>query len=189
MNRTRRIAAALVATAALAAPTSVIVSAAEAKPSGDKPVKSQVKQLLKDIAGEDKRLARLATSHSVTDLADDNEAALVGNITTARADLTALRTAVEAADSTADTRAARKELHGFRVANFRQVVTVLKHVEELADDAAADPEAVAFLAAAETAALAVTATSPKAEVKAAKALVDSAKAELGLDEDAVAPTM
>ena len=69
-----------------------------------------------------------------------------------------MKAAVEAADSTVDTRAARKELRSFRVENFRLVVNVLRQAEGLADDAAADPEAQAFLAQAEEAALAITAT-------------------------------
>jgi hypothetical protein len=182
MNRTRRIVATVVATAALAAPTTLTMSAADAEPHSTTGAKPQAKQLLKDIAGKDKRLARLATSHSVTALADDTEAALVANVTEARDTLAVLRTTVEAADSAVDTRAVRKELHGFRTENLRQVVTVLKHVDALSDDAAADPEATALLTAAETAALAVTPTSPKADVKAAKALVHAAEAELGLDD-------
>jgi len=55
------------------------------------------------------------------------------------------------------------------------------------DDAAADPEALAFLARAESAALAVTATRTKAEIKAARDLVAEAQAALEPVEDAVAP--
>ena len=192
MTRTRRIVATLVATAALAAPTTLTMSTAEAKPSATKPVKTQAKQLLKDVAREDRQLVKLAGSHRVTALADDTEAELVANITEARATLADVKAAVEAADSTLDTKAARKDLRSFRVQNFKHAAHVLAKVEDLTDDAAADPEAQAFLAQAEAAALAVTATSTKAEVKAAKALLASATAELEgaeSDDEVVTPTV
>lgn len=182
MTRTRRLVATLVAAAALAAPTTLTISTAEAKPATT-PVKSQAKQLLKDVAREDRQLVTLATSQRLTELADDTEAELVVNITEARATLADVRTAVEAADSSLDTRAARKELRSFRVQNFKQAVHVLTKVEDLTDAAAVDPEAQTFLAQAEAAALAVTATSTKADVKAVKALLESAKVELGLTEN------
>ena len=185
MTRTRRIVATLVATAALAAPTTVSMSA-EATPAPDKTVKAQTKQLLKDVAGKDKRLARLAASHAVTALADDTEAQLVANVTEARDALADVGTAAEAADSTIDTRAVRKELRSFRVENFRLVVNVLRQVENLTDDAAADPEALVFLDEAEAAALELGATSTKSDVRAVRALLQSATSEL---ETVVAPTV
>lgn len=183
MNRNRRITATLLATAALAAP-SALATTAEARP--DKPaktVKAQSKQLLKDIAGKDKRLARLTTSNAVEGLADDTEAELVANVTDARTALADLATTVQAADSTVDTRAARKELRSFRVENFRVVVNVMKKVEGLEEAAAADPEAVMYLAAAEAAALEITATSTKADIRAVRAHVQAAQAELEGDTE------
>lgn len=183
MNRNRRITATLLATAALAAP-SALAATAEARP--DKPaktVKAQSKQLLKDIAGKDKRLARMATSNAVEGLADDTEAEVVANVTDARTALADLATTVEAADSTVDTRAARKELRSFRVENFRIVVNVVKKVEGLEEAAAADPEAVMHLAAAEAAALEITATSTKADIRAVRAHVQAAQAELEGDTE------
>ncbi|CAA9385042.1 MAG: hypothetical protein AVDCRST_MAG32-1922 [uncultured Nocardioides sp.] len=192
MTRTRRIVATLVATTALAVPTTLTMSTAEAKPSATKTVKSQAKQLLKDVAREDRQLVRLAGSHRVTGLADATEAALVANLTEARSTLAEVEAAVEAADSTVDTKAARKELRSFRVQNFKHAAHVLVKVEDLTGDAAADPEAQAFLAQAAAAALAVTATSTKAEVKAAKAHLASATAELEgaeSDDEVVTPTV
>ena len=183
MNRNRRITATLLATAALAAP-SALATTAEARP--DKPaktVKAQSKQLLKDIAGKDKRLARMATSNAVEGLADDTEAEVVANVTDARTALADLATTVQAADSTVDTRAARKELRSFRVENFRIVVNVVKKVEGLEEAAAADPEAVMHLAAAEAAALEITATSTKADIRAVRAHVQAAQAELEGDTE------
>lgn len=183
MTRTRRLIATVAATAALAAPSALATTAAAAPHEHkDKPakgtVKSQSKQLLKDVAGKDKRLARLAGSNAVARLADDTEAVLVANITDARTALGEVKTAVEAADSTVDTRAARKELRSFRVVNFRLAVNILKKAENLTEEAAADPEATTALESAETAALALTATSTKADVKAARAHLKLAHAEL-----------
>lgn len=175
MKRTTRLTAGLVATVALVAPSS-LATAQAAKP--DTGVKSQAKQLLKDIAGKDARLARLATSTAVTRLADDTEAELVSNLEEARAGLGEVKTSVEAADSTVDTRAARKELRTYRVENFRIVANVLSRAERLEESAAADAEAVEHLAAAEAAALEITATSTKADIRAARDHVKAAQAEL-----------
>lgn len=193
MNTTRRITATALATAALVAPSALsatAVAAVAAKP--DKPAHTatgQTKQLLKDIAGKDARLARLATSNAVASLADDTEAEVVARVGVARTTLADIRTSVEAADSTVDTRAARKELRSFRVENFRIVVTIVKKVERMEEAAAADPEAVTHLAAAEAAALAITATSTKADLRAAREHVQAAQAELEAEtetEDATA---
>ena len=84
MNTTRRIAATALATAALVAPAALSATAVAAPDKPTKPgkpaktVKAQTKQLLKDIAGKDKRLARLSTSNAVetaagnTNVAADN---------------------------------------------------------------------------------------------------------------------
>lgn len=190
MTRTRRLIATAAATAALVAPAAVTASATAAphehkdKPAKTKDdaakgtVKSQTKQLLKDVAGRDKRLARLAESNAVARLADETETQLVANIAAAQTALTDVRTAVEAADSTVDTRAIRKELRSFRVVNFRLALNILKQAENLAEEAAADPEATAALDAAEAAALLITATSSKADVKAARAHLELAHSEL-----------
>ena len=178
MKRTTRLTAGLVATAALAAPSAFATAQAAQPDKPSKPVKAQTKQLLKDIAGKDARLARLSTSAAVTRLADDTEAELVSNLDGARAWLGDVRTSVEAADSTVDTRAARKELRSFRVENFRIVVNILSKAERLEEPAAADAEAAGHLAAAETAALDITATSTKADIRAARDHVKAAQAEL-----------
>ena len=178
MKRTTRLTAGLVATAALAAPSAFATAQAAQPDKPAKPAKAQTKQLLKDIAGKDARLARLSTSAAVTRLADDTEAELVSNLDGARAWLGDVRTSVEAADSTVDTRAARKELRSFRVENFRIVVNILSKAERLEEPAAADAEAAGHLAAAETAALDITATSTKADIRAARDHVKAAQAEL-----------
>ena len=181
MNTTRRITAAALATAALVAPSALAATAVAAPDKPTKPattVKGQTKQLLKDIAGKDKRLDRLSTSTAVQALADDTEAEVVASVGEARAALADLRTTVEAADSTVDTRAAREELHSFRVENFRIVVNIVRKVEGLEEAAAADPEAVTHLADAEAAALEITATSTKADLRDARDHLKAAQAEL-----------
>ena len=182
MKRTTRLTAGLVATAALAAPSAFATAQAAQPDKPSKPVTSQTKQLLKDIAGKDARLARLSTSNAVTRLADETEAELVSNIEDARTSLGEVKTSVEAADSTVDTRAARKELRGFRVENFRLVVNILRTAEGLEEVAATDPEATDHLVAAEDAALAITATSTKADVRAARDHVQAAQAELDAED-------
>lgn len=204
MTPTRRIVATLVATAALVAPTTLTISTAEAaKPaSAGKPtkptkpgkpakagststVKSQLSQLLKDIAVRDQQLARLATSDAVTTLADDSEAVVVANIAAARATLAELRAAAQAGGSTFDARAARRQLHAFRVENLREAVEVLHEVEALAPAAATDPEAQAYLDQAKAGALALGVSSTKADVQAVQALVAAAEAELAPVEPVV----
>lgn len=184
MNTTRRVTATALATAALVAPSALSATALAAKP--DKPARAgtgQVKQLLKDIAGKDARLARLSGSTAVESLADDTEAEVVALVSAARTTLADLATSVEAADSTVDTRAARKALRSFRVENFRIVVTIVKKVEGMEAAAAADPEALTHLAAAEAAALAITATSTKADLRAAREHVQAAQAELDTETE------
>lgn len=171
----KHVVATAIATLALAAPSAALTAAAAA---GDHAPEAQTKQLLKDIAGKDQRLARLAGSNAVVRLADDTEAELVANLGDARAQLATIKAAAEAADSTMDTRAARKDLHLFRVENFRIVVNVLRQAERLSEAAATDPEAQAHIDMAEDAALAVTATSTKADLRAAREHLDEARTEL-----------
>ncbi|PVG82651.1 hypothetical protein DDE18_09760 [Nocardioides gansuensis] len=179
-HSTSRALAAAAAGVALLAPTAA-GHAAEAAP------KAQTKQLVKDVAGKDKRLARLATSTKVTRLADENEQVLVANITEDRADLAELKTAAEAADSTYDAKAVRKDLRSFRVENYVLAANIVKQAEALADEAAADPEAAAAVDAAIDAALALTADSTKADVKAARVHLQTAHEELDAEETTTTP--
>lgn len=184
LSRTRRTAAALVGTAALlAGPLATAPAHAAERPGADKPVKADkakapgTKQLLKTVAGKDKRLVRLATSNAVTRLHDAYEDDVVDGIEKSIAALTAIRTAVEAADSTFDTRAAAKDLRAFRVENHRLVVTVVAKAGRIHDEAmlAGDTGTAALATGAIEAALAVTATSPKSEIKAARAALEATK--------------
>lgn len=172
MKRTTRFTAGLVAAAALTAP-SAQATAVAVPPTTH--AHAQTKQLLKDIAGKDARLARLSTSAALARLSDDTEAALVANIDAARTTLSDIKMSVEAVDSTVDTRAERKELRAFRVENFRIVVNLLTRAEEVEETAAADPVTLAALAAVETAALEIDATSTKADIRAVRDQVNAAQ--------------
>lgn len=188
LSRTRRTAAALVGTAALlAGPLATAPAHAAERPGADKPVKADkadkadkakapgTRQLLKTVAGKDRRLVRLTTSNAVTRLDDAYEGDVVAGIEESIAALTAIRTAVEAADSTFDTRAAAKDLRAFRVENHRLVVTVVAKADRIHDEAmaAGDTGTAALATSAIEAALAVTATSPKREIKAARAALET----------------
>jgi hypothetical protein len=191
LSRTRRTAAALVGTAALlAGPLATAPAHAAERPGADKPVKADkadkadkakapgTRQLLKTVAGKDKRLVRLTTSNAVTRLDDAYEGDVVEGINQSIAALTAIRTAVETADSTFDTRAAAKDLRAFRVENHRLVVTVVAKAGRIHEEAvlAGDTGTAALASSAIEAALAVTATSPKSEIKAARAALEATEA-------------
>ena len=131
---------------------------------------------------KDARLERLSTADRTTVLADEHEAVVVANIGADRAALATLRSEAEAADSTLDTRAVRTELRDFRVVNYVLSTNILRQAEDIADEAAADPEAVAHLDEAVTAALAITAESTKSDVREAREHLRLAKNELDEDE-------
>jgi hypothetical protein len=183
LSRARRTAAALVGTAALVAGPLAVSPADAARPHTEKPATTEkadkadkakaprTKQLLKTVSVKDARLARMSTSKAVTRLDDAYEGEVVAGIDASREALAEIAAAVEAADSTFDTRAAARDLRAFRVENHRLVVTVVAKADRLLDEATAagDTETAAVATTAIDAALAVTATSPKSEVKAARA--------------------
>jgi hypothetical protein len=200
--RARRTVAVLVGTAALVAgPLAVSPADAAERPRTEKPAKAdkgdkaekadkadkakapRTKQLLKTVAGKDKRLARMSTSTAVTRLDDAYEPDVVAGIEASRDALAAIATALETAGSTLDTRAAAKDLRAFRVENHRLVVTVVAKADRLLDQAtlAGDTGTAALATSAIEAALAVTATSPRSEVKAARAALEAASTD-ELDE-------
>jgi hypothetical protein len=195
LSRARHTVAALIGTAALvAAPLAVSPAHAAERPGTDKPAKADkakapgTKQLLKTVSGKDKRLVRLSTSSAVTRLDDAYETEVVAGIEESRDALAAIRTAVEAADATVDTRAAAKDLRAFRVENHRLVVNVVAKADRILDAAtlAGDAETAALATTAIEAALAVTATSPKSEIKAARAgLVAAEDAEDEAEDEAL----
>lgn len=170
MKHRARLTAGLVAAAAMVSP-SALITAAAASPTT--PATGQAKQLLKDIAGKDARLARLSSSNALTRLSEGYRIPLLANIGDAQGTLGDLTASVEA-DSTLDTGALRKELRSFRVENFRIVINVLRQAEDIDETGAADP---VTLAAVETAALAIDATSTKAEIRGVRDQIKAAKDE------------
>ncbi|WP_107771642.1 hypothetical protein [Nocardioides sediminis] len=198
-SRARRTIAALVGSAALvAAPLAVSPAEAAERPRTEKPAKAdkadkakapKTKQLLRTAAGKDKRLARLSTSKAVTRLDDAYEPDVVAGIEASRDALATIATALESADTTLDTRAAAKELRTFRVENHRLVVNVVAKADRVLDEATAagDSGTAALDTSAIDAALAVTATSPKSEIKAARAALDALEDETDETEDDAVP--
>lgn len=176
MKHMARLTAGLVAAAAMVAPSAL--TTAEAAPPTTS-VTGQAKQLLKDIAGKDARLARLSTSNALTRLSEGYRTPLLANIGDAQGTLADLKDTVEA-DSTLDTRALRKGLRSFRVENFRIVINVLRQAEVIDETGAADP---ATLAAVETAALEIDATSTRAEIRAVRDQVKAAQDETEVEVD------
>ncbi len=191
----RTLAAAAIVAISLATPVAMS-TAAEADP-GDKhastkaakdakpPKATKTKQAVKAISVRDAKLARLATADRTTQLADDHEAAFVANIDADRAALATLRSEVEAADSTLDSSAVRKELRAFRVVNYVLAGNILRQAEQVEDELAADPGAAANLEEAFAAALLITAESTKSDVREARDLLRVAKGEVESDEDEV----
>lgn len=142
---------------------------------------AQTRQLTHQIAGLDRRLTRLESSHLVTSLGDTDEQALDANIEADRASLAELAGGISLM-SADDVRAARRELHGFRVQNYVLAVTILHRAESLADAASTVPAAQDELDLAVTAALSLTASSGKGDVRDARSHVEAA--QTAIDDDA-----
>lgn len=179
MTRLRHSAVATLVAASIAV-SPALATTASAEPEG---VRSQVRQLIKDIDGKDRRLDRISGASRTTRLADDHEAVLVDSITADRADLATLRAEAEAADSTYDARAVRRQLRTFRVENYGLATNIVRRAEQLTVAAAADPAALALVDAGLAAALALTADSTKADVRAARQHLAAAQAALDGDVD------
>lgn len=174
----RRALAAAVAALALTASVAITTSAVAASDDKPRPPKAakadkapkapKTKQLLKAIDVRDAKLERLTTAERTTVLSDDVEAAFVTNMAVDRTALATLRAQAEAAGSTLDVKAVRKDLHDFRVVNYVLAANILRKAEKLEIELAADPTAAAHLAEAVDAALAITAVSTKADVRDAR---------------------
>lgn len=138
---------------------------------------AQTRQLTHQISGLDQRLVRLEGSNLVTTLADSDEQALDANIEADRAQLASLAAGVSLMSPT-DVRAARQQLHAFRVENYVLASTILHRAEDLAAAAATVPAAQDELTQAVTAALALTASSTKSDVSDARSHVDAAQTDI-----------
>lgn len=188
MKHTRRaIAASFAAAALVLAPVSV--DAADAAPETAKPraVKTQIKQLVRDIAHKDRLLARVDASKTVARLGDENEVVLRESIAADRTELRDLRAEAGAADSTYDTKSVRRQVRSYRVETYTQAAGIVRAAEELSVRAAEDQEALAHIDLAIDAALALHAQSPRSDIAVARGHLADAEAELEDSDDPVDP--
>jgi hypothetical protein len=143
-------------------------------------VKSQVRQLVRDIAVKDRALARVAVSKTLTRLGDEDEAVLVAAVAGDRAELADLRAEATAADSTQDARTVRAQVRAYRVELYLQAAGVVRAAESLAVEASEDEDALAFVELALDAALSVDSngTGSRASLQQARVYLESARAQL-----------
>jgi peptidoglycan hydrolase-like protein with peptidoglycan-binding domain len=163
------------------------VKAAKAKAAKAKAnaalAKAQVKQLVHDVFVKDRALANVTTSATVVGLLDDHEAVLLGSIATDRLALATIRDAGVADPATAP--ATRTAVRAFRVEVYVQAAGIVRDAEALTVAAAENAEALALVDLALQSALVLHARSPKADVEAARALLDEAEALLVPAEEPV----
>lgn len=151
---------------------------------------ARTRQLTHQISVLDARLSRLEGSDDVTSLDDTEELTLDANIDADRAQLADLTAGVSAL-APADVRGARRQLQAFRVENYVLAVSILHSAEDLADAAATVPAAQDELDQAVTAALGLTASSTKSDVRDARSHIDAAEAAIddaGVDTSGDATT-
>ena len=134
------------------------------------------RQLAKAVAVKDAYLAKVAASRRTAALPDDLESVVVASVAGDRASLARL-------GASTDLRAARAAVSALRVENYVRVVGLLEEAVDLAEAAADDPEATALLRSAVGAALAVTATSPRSDLRAARRALDAACEALDYDDE------
>jgi hypothetical protein len=151
-----------------------------------------VRQVLRDIAHLDKRLARAATYVGKTAPASTERDTLLANVATDRADLATLADDVRTSGTVADVKAARKDLRQVRWTNYIQAAHFLRTAAALsakitslsAQAQSGSPEetqladASTQLATAVADAAAITARSTRADVHAVRALLNSVQATL-----------
>ena len=155
---------------------------------GAKKAAQELRQVLRDLAKVDERLAKVVREDRIAAIGD-HAAAVLANVAADRAALTELATSVQVVDSGLDLREVRKALRDVREQNYNKVVNDLRHALELAAEIeaarvalATDPAApVADLDAAQLAldaavakALLITASSDKDELRAVKADLQAA---------------
>ena len=178
MNSTARKAAGAVALAvALGAGTPVVTAtAAHAKSAhvttehadkkGGQKAAQALRKVLQEVAKADKRLGHLARESRTSRLGEAEKAAVLANISSDRQALAELAAAVQSPESTVDLGELRDALKELRPQNYNQVVNDLRHAARLTAD----------IAAARTA-LEGEAAAPVAELDAAQLLVDAAVAK------------
>jgi hypothetical protein len=145
--------------------------------------KSDVRKVLRDIDRVTRRLDQAVRASRIDGLAQETQDALLANVEADKGVLAELAATVSAADGTTDLRQARRDVRALRVENYVLAVNVLRQAARVGEAADGNAEATALLGSAVEKALAVTAESVKADVKAARADLVAAKALLDDDTD------
>jgi hypothetical protein len=199
MNRSARVLAAVLTTAALSlAGPGLQAASAKPHPAGAHAkggpaaapkggpataAKGDVVKVLRDIARTSKALDRTVRDNRVGTLADDVRTAVVGNVDADKAALAELATAVSAPESTLDPSQVRRDLRQLRPENYVLAVNVLRKAARVAAAATDNAEATALVDSAVATALTVTAASPKSLLREARADLADAQALLDTDVD------
>jgi Spy/CpxP family protein refolding chaperone len=160
-------------------------------------------QLTREIDRVGDRMDRATRESRLAPLADDVRAGVLGNVEADKAALADLAALVDAATTRSDLNDLRKQLRDVRPENYDVTVANLRSADRLSDRiadlrtaAAGDPtalaafdEADALVASATDKALAITASSSKADVRAVKADLVAAKhlVDDGADDAVVTP--
>ena len=192
MKRTARALAVVVTAATLTLTGQAVTTSVVAKPAsgahaqGGKSdvAKSDIRKVVRAVERKKTQLGRTVRENRVRRL--DDAGAVLANVALDVADLDALLAAATAADAVVDLRQVRRDLRSFRVENYRIVVNILRHAQHLGATAtgAGDAAASALVTEAVAAAGAVRATSPKSDLRAARALLKQAAALLEVEEEA-----
>lgn len=128
----------------------------------------QQRQLLRLIAGNDARLARVVNGELLTGLPQDVIDALTSRVSTDREALAAIRAAVEAGGQ--DFRQILTQLRTFRVETYNVVVGVVREAAEVTEEAAANDAALAAFDPADPAVAEARAANDAAVVSAQDAV-------------------
>jgi hypothetical protein len=151
-----------------------------------------VRQVLRDIAHLDKRLDRAAAYVGKANLSTSDRDLLLASIATDKADLATLADQVRTAGTVADVKAARADLRKVRWNNYVRAANFLVSIDALTAQVAAAQalavpgsaqatalaDASTTLDTAATDARAITARTPRADLQAIQALLDSVSAVL-----------
>ena len=134
--------------------------------------------MLRDIDRVTRKLDRAVRSSRIDGFAQDTQDALRANVGADKGTLEGFATKVTTAGDTSDLRQVRRDVRDLRAENYVLVVDVLRHADHLREAATDNAEALDLVDGAIEKALAVTATSSKSDVKAARAGLAAAQALL-----------
>ncbi|WGY03971.1 hypothetical protein QI633_09405 [Nocardioides sp. QY071] len=135
-------------------------------PGSGKNAGATAKAVAKQIRAVDRMLAKVADAPRLLALPEDQRATLLASVQADRDALTSLGEAV--ATGTTTGKQARKSLRGYSPENYRKAVNILRDAADLADVSDGDSAVADLIDHAVTAALSVTATSPRGLVKQAR---------------------